>query len=822
MSFNISPSVNFTETDTTLAVTQLANNIGAIAITSEWGPAEYPTRITLGESEIVDTFGKPSSDIDGISQWVAIDYSGYSNSLYVTRAIGPAAKNAVPENKTTVLVKNIDDLEQTALPDYDFIGRYPGAKANGLVIDIVDSNTFDTWEYKSAFNYAPLANEYHLAIIDTLGNWKGTGSSYQTEAITVKGSAVGGVKEIRTLTFTGPASGGIQQRETLTVSGVVSAGGNITVDGVVVAVAKNDTAAVVAGKIQTALAAVTATYTGVTNTGNSVSLAFVTPGARTPIADVSSLGVTVTSVIDVIGSDDVLLSIYGKNIYVKNGDTAAQVVAKALPVFAADTRTFDSAVQGNTTAKIVLTYADFGAQSYPTTTQTSHGISAATNVDTAGNGDITLSIWGHSVPVSNGNTAAQVATAIAGVLSTALSSTYNNIVASGSNVFYTYPTVGLKTKQTSPTNQYGLVFGIDVSLYGSSGSLIEKFELLSNDITSRNPDGSTNYFADVINRTSKYIWVADETVLLDVKTVTLHGGVDDNLNVDFVDAITLFSDSEKYDFNYIIDGSANSTVQKTVADVASDRRDIVAFVSPEMSDVVFNKGGELAAVLDWRNNKVNRESSYLFNDSNWAYIYDNYNDKYRWIPCSGGTAGLQARAAANFNAWTSPAFHNRGQYKRYIKLAWSPNKGQRDELYKAGINPVVNFPGQGILLYGDKTSVSRPSAFDHINVRNTFIVMEKSIANFAKYFLGELNDQFTRNQFLNAVRPFLRSMQAQRAFEDFKVVCDVTNNTGQVLVSNELVGTILVKPLYSINYITLNFIATRPDVSFDEITSSLF
>ena len=201
-------------------------------------------------------------------------------------------------------------------------------------------------------------------------------------------------------------------------------------------------------------------------------------------------------------------------------------------------------------------------------------------------------------------------------------------------------------------------------------------------------------------------------------------------------------------------------------------------------------------------------------DSGYKYQYDRYNDVYRWIPLNGDIAGLCARTDNTTDPWFSPAGFNRGQIKNVVKLAYSPRKTDRDTLYNSGVNPVVSFPGQGTVLFGDKTLLARPSAFDRINVRRLFIVLEKAIATASKYQLFEINDIFTRAQFKNLVQPFLRDVQGRRGIENFLVVCDETNNTGEVVSQNRFVGDIYVTPNYSINFVTLNFVATKSGVAF--------
>ena len=250
--------------------------------------------------------------------------------------------------------------------------------------------------------------------------------------------------------------------------------------------------------------------------------------------------------------------------------------------------------------------------------------------------------------------------------------------------------------------------------------------------------------------------------------------------------------------------------------MAATRRDCIALVSPALANV--QAADPVTATINYRNNALaNVSNSFAVMDSNWKYMYDKYNDTYRWIPCNGDVAGLCARTDADRDPWFSPAGFNRGQLKNVIKLAFNPNQAQRDTLYKSGINPIVSFPGEGTVLFGDKTLLSKPSAFDRINVRRLFIVLEKAIARAARGSLFEFNDEFTRAQFINLVEPFLRLVQGRRGIYDFRVVCDETNNSPEVIDRNEFVGDIYIKPAKSINFIQLNFVAVRTGVAFDEI-----
>jgi phage tail sheath protein FI len=280
--------------------------------------------------------------------------------------------------------------------------------------------------------------------------------------------------------------------------------------------------------------------------------------------------------------------------------------------------------------------------------------------------------------------------------------------------------------------------------------------------------------------------------------------------------IATFANEEAYDISLLPLGNVSTaTAVFAINNVAESRKDCIVFVSPELSDVLNQVGTEATNVTGFRDTLPS--TSYAVMDSGWKYQYDRYNDVYHWVPLNGDMAGLAARTDFTNDPWFSPAGFNRGQVKNVVKLAFSPSKTDRDTLYKKCVNPVVSFPGQGTILYGDKTMLSKPSAFDRINVRRLFIVLEKAIATAAKFQLFEFNDSFTRAQFRNLVEPFLRDVQGRRGITDFKVVCDETNNTGEVIDRNEFAADIFIKPARSINYIQLNFIATRSGISFEEV-----
>ena len=365
---------------------------------------------------------------------------------------------------------------------------------------------------------------------------------------------------------------------------------------------------------------------------------------------------------------------------------------------------------------------------------------------------------------------------------------------------------------------------------GAKETVLETFSFLSTIEGARGADGSNVYFADVLNSSSAFVYVGDVAAAAVSGTYTLLGGSAGSFSVNqdnvseelgaLISGWDLLKDPEVEDVNLLIIGGRAPTVARhVVQNIAEVRKDCVAFLSPQSEDVV-GAIDPLTNVIDYRN-AANIDSSYGVMDSGWKYTFNKYQDRFEFIPLAGDIAGLAARTDAERDAWFSPAGFNRGNIKNVVRLAFNPDQAQRDELYKVGVNPVVNFKGNGPILFGDKTLQRRPSAFDRINVRRLFIVLEKAISTAAKFSWFEFNDQFTRAQFVSLVEPFLRQVQSRRGIFDFKVVCDETNNTPQVIDSNQFVGSIFIKPARSINFITLNFVAVRTGVEFSEVVGSV-
>ena len=390
----------------------------------------------------------------------------------------------------------------------------------------------------------------------------------------------------------------------------------------------------------------------------------------------------------------------------------------------------------------------------------------------------------------------------------------------------------------------------DGAITGTAGTVLETFPFVSIALGAKTSDGTSNYIVNVINSKSQYVWLASIPTAtfgtnagsapasgLDFAAglaadfnVSLVGGVNSAAlqTADFATGFDKFEDPNALAIDFMIaPGMPTAADHATVvndmlATAQSIRKDCMVIASPNRSAVVgqITSAAAVSAISSAMTSNAFTRSSYLAVDNNYLKVYDKYNDQYIFIPAASSTAGIMAATDNNFAPWFSPAGTRRGQYFGVTSLAYSPNKSERDTLYKAGINPIANIPGQGVLLYGDKTHLARPSAFDRINVRRLFLVLERAISAAAQNILFEFNDEFTRAEFVNIVEPLLRDVKGRRGITDFKLVCDETNNTPLIIDSNQFIASLFIKPARSINFITLNFVAVRTGVSFEEVVGT--
>ena len=396
-----------------------------------------------------------------------------------------------------------------------------------------------------------------------------------------------------------------------------------------------------------------------------------------------------------------------------------------------------------------------------------------------------------------------------------------------------------------------LVIDEDGLFSGVKNTILEKYEFLSKKSDAKKRDGSSNYYKNVINTNSEYIWILNDYLsdwgkphdeVLDpagsligssdnwdldaAVEKSLEGGADGLMKTseakgELNTAYDKFKDDELIDISFLLCADGGKEVADYLLEIANYRKDCLVVVSPDVTDVIsdtpkvkvetFRKNLNLGGIKDLK-------SSYMVMDDNWKYQFDRYNNVNRWVPCNGDTAGIMAETDAERAPWASPGGRT---LQNVIKLAWKSNRSERDDLYPLGINSITTFPGEGALLFGDRTLLQRPSAFDRINVRRLFIYLRKIVSRASRSLLFEQNTEFTRRRFVNLVEPILREIQGRQGITDFRVVCDSSNNPGNIVDQNRFVGDIYIKPTRSINFIELNFVAVRTDVDFEEVVGNI-
>lgn len=533
-------------------------------------------------------------------------------------------------------------------------------------------------------------------------------------------------------------------------------------------------------------------------------------------------------------------------VVVENDDKIANVTITSADHFIAK---YPGALGNSLRVSVCRTAADYSASSDAGTITIALGANTGTpSADFTSDGTDLIQV-GDKIQVGNSTTGVHTFT-VSGANSSVIQFKENYVGATAiSALTFTrkwghYDQVRAAPGTSAYTNEKGgvgdelhvVLMDEDGLVTGVRGTVLEVFEGVSRATDAKTESGETNFWIDVINNRSAYVWAkgaynlsanttgASSTALATTKPVydSLKLGADSAAEgsialASLVEGYGLYKSADDVDVSLILQGKARgTTLAKWITDNITDvRRDCVVFISPEKEDVVDNAGNEATDIIAFRNGLTS--SSYAVLDTGYKYMYDKYSDVYRWVPLNGDIAGLAVRTDQLRDAWWSPAGYNRGKVANVVKLAYNPRKADRDVLYQADVNPVITQPGQGTVLFGDKTLLGKPSAFDRINVRRLFIVLEKAIATASKFTLFEFNDEFTRAQFRNLVEPFLRDVQGRRGIYDFRVVCDETNNTGEVIDRNEFIGDIYVKPAKSINFIQLNFVAVRTGVEFSEI-----
>lgn len=759
MAFQVSPGVNVSEVDLTTIVPAVSTSTAAIAGNFNWGPVEFPTLIST-EDQLAQTFGKPTTN-NFETFFTAADFLSYGNSLYVSRAITSgttvnafANTSANGSSTSSIVIKNTDNYNATTLSgDELYIAKYPGALGNSLKISVCDSNT-----------------AYNSGVFGT--------DNFSVETSFTTSSNTASVK----VTRAGIATGNGSNTTTLAANVYNNFIGQLT----------------------------TGDYLLVGN-ASSYGTQYIQYTSNT------TLGNTVVSAINITTAGSGYANSNTFVITVSNGSVNATgtVVANSTGFLTGTVTITNAGVFTTNAVSIAVANSTGGA--------TGVGSGEVITVDLTASGTLNLktnyTLSTDSAYYSNSSTDSSF---------TRYWEFYNSVNGAPATTNYTLDAGG------AGDELHVVVVDEDGKFTGVPNTILEVFQGLSRASDALGDQGGSLYYKNVLNNNSSYVWwgadrsgkattTAAASTYATSKPLTLsfYAGVDtvgegSIALADIARALDKFKSAEDIDISLLLAGKAGSTAavpNYIIDNICETRRDCVVFVSPDNSLV--NNIDPLTRINAFISNL--HPSSYAVVDSGYKYRYDKYNDVYRYTPLNGDVAGTAARTDNIRDPWWSPAGFNRGQIKNIVRLAFNPNQAQRDALYKASVNPVVTFPGQGTVLFGDKTFLNKPSAFDRINVRRLFIVLEKAIATAAKFTLFEFNDAFTRSQFKNLVEPYLRDVQGRRGIYDFRVVCDETNNTPQVIDSNQFVGDIYIKPARSINFIQLNFVAVRTGVQFEEI-----
>lgn len=827
--FMLSPGVHVTEKDLTNIIPAVATSIGGFAGPFGWGPVLDTTTIS-SETDLLNRFGKPN--MYNAAYWfTAANYLSYTNNLVNVRADTRFQRNAVSiatgsvseivvnpggagvgyNAYTDVVVIDPPDRNGGRQATADFTVNYVTGAVTGIKVT----------EPGSGYDYAPDVSVVRYPAVNGrgFGGYCQLGSGSVTSInIEPMGAGLGYVADEDTVFISAPTgAGGVQA----TADMIVDGSGTITGFTITEPGSGYTTAPTVSIVLDTGNTG--AGFNGTTSIARGVSAVVVSPNRN---------------------GEDYTTTNYRAVISAPDLESGTQATA-----------TFTIVPETGGILEFTITQAGTGYTSIPTVSivkqpittpgEVGSGLSATAHIVLSGmkvNNEADYYNYYENTNEFAGQFVAKYPGAIGNSISVSMADNQSFL---NSDVVWPYRTEFDKAPDTSPyVDEQGgyndemhiIVIDRFGKWTGMVGGVLERFAFVSKAEGARRLDGANNYYKDVINQQSKYIWWTDHpsTVsnwggppttgfesIVDPITIHLTGGTDD-FDADDGDLLTAYDmlgDAEKVDVNLIMAGPASAYVSKyIIQNICERRKDCMAFCSPVniRTGAIISGYDAAEQIVDYRNVALNISSSYGSLDSGYKYQLDRYNDVYRWVPLNGDIAGLCARTDDTNDPWWSPGGLNRGQIKNVMKLAFNPNQTDRDNLYKAGINPVVSFPGQGVVLWGDKTLLAKPSAFDRINVRRLFIVLEKAIATAAKFMLFEFNDRYTRKLFVGMVEPYLRNIMSRRGIYDFRVICDESNNTGEVIDSNSFVADIYIKPARSINHIYLNFIAVRTAVSFEE------
>jgi phage tail sheath protein FI len=835
MAFQVSPGVNVSEIDLTTVVPAVSSTEGAIAGVFRWGPVEERVLVS-SENELVARFGKPTSD-NFETFFAAANFLSYGNKLYVSRAGDNFAFNAYSTASGARLTQT------SVLSGVVIANTSGGFTCTSTSLEVGDTITVTG------------------AITDN-GSLDGSITDYTSGPTTYKVSAVSGtVGAVTGFTLTTTSDVALTTTAGVTVGATFTA--TIAENTLIENKADYDTtyssldtaalywaryAGVLGNSLKVSVCDSATAYSSVlfsgTNFANLGATFTAVPGSTSvAVANVVNSALDSLNLGDLIEIDSRLLKVTAKSALTSTSELTLGTVAitNSSGAFSCDSAALTAGMIVTITGTFGGTGSILGYTSGKRYKISVESDTAFTLVNLDGTAIVTTdgTPSGLTFKAQAPTTATlTVDNAFTGIDTTTVTGTtrywefYNDFnVAPGTSE-------SVAAAGGASDELHIVVVDEDGLFTGEAGTIIEKYQSVSRASDAKGPEGGTIYYRDLINNNSQYIYVGaareagyDEVAATSAAvtattplTLSFRGGADSAAEgsvtlASLSAAWDLFKNAEEVDVSLLVAGKAVGLngvqlANYLIDNIAEYRRDCVVFISPRATDVV-NQVNAAENAVAFRNNL--RSTSYAVLDSGYKYQYDRYNDVNRYIPLNGDIAGLCVRTDETRDPWFSPAGFNRGQVKNILKLAYNPDKAKRDLLYKAGVNPVVSFPGQGTVLYGDKTLLAKPSAFDRINVRRLFIVLEKAIATSAKFSLFEFNDEFTRAQFRSLVEPYLRDVLGRRGIYDFRVICDSTNNSAEVVDRNEFVGDIYIKPARSINFIQLNFVAVRTGVEFSEV-----
>lgn len=868
MAFQLSPGVNVTEIDLTTVVPAVSASVGAIGGAFRWGPIGQRVLVD-SESALVSKFGPPTS-FNAETFFTAANFLSYTNSLYVSRAANTTGSVVDAVSFTVTANTNVSNNILLGNTSGLTVGMYITQTSNGNAIPAGSQYYITAVNataailnsgFKSTNTGTTATANVYFGRSETSYNAVGVGSNgFSNGAFTNPPYFVSNlVNQIVKNENAYIARDGNFDKDIAYLAKYPGAMGNSLRVSVCdnsnsfssnVALSNSTVNTAVEFRVGSNIA--TVKFAGTSNTGaNSVANNF-SIGDQI-LAGNSSMGLQYLQVTKIeVGSNNLFVNTSANPFNGANGfiDLYSGFIYMPNTSIANPYSNGDVVTYANSAGNTTLAGLTGGASYYVVESNTS-GFKLATNAYSTPITNIVPATGSEFTLTSNTN-----------VLKITFDEPFrlrdNYVIDTINRNWEFFNLVGSAPGQsnyqfnsgnTAANDEIHVVVVDSGGMFsGVTGTVLETYKGLSRATDAVKEDGTDNYYKTVINKNSKYVWWAnDRTLAVSNTAVNLtSANTSSPLNAQFAlgndgrdettltlgclgEAYDLFASPQDVDISLVLQGRpaggtttvggqtvSNFQLANYIIDnICEPRRDCIALISPDKATMLNNYGNEATSLKNWRG--AVRSTSYAVLDSGYKYQYDRYNDVNRWIPLNGDIAGLCARTDQTNDAWWSPAGFNRGNIKNAIKLAYNPKKTDRDILFTNGINPVISPPGQGIVLYGDKTLQAKPSSFDRINVRRLFIVLEKAISTAANYSLFEFNDSFTRAQFKNLVTPYLRTIKGRRGITDFYVVCDDTNNTQQIIDTNQFVGDIYIKPARAINYIQLNFVAVPSGVQFSEV-----